>query len=141
MHPVSEKTDYECEWKCGGWASTRRWPPRWPGNLTEDAFSWKCIKLSGFASAKSVERFTNSCTEKAAKELGLTVRAWIVTTAVAGCDWTRMGRGPIPATEKALRRADLALDQMDVIELNEAFAAQSLYVINEAGFSAEKRGC
>ena len=49
-----------------------------------------------------------------------------------------MGKGPLPATEKALKRADLTIDKMDAIELNEAFAAQSLYVIKEGGWDMDK---
>jgi acetyl-CoA acetyltransferase family protein len=73
-----------------------------------------------------------------AAELDLKPRARIVSRAVAGVDWTRMGMGPIPATEKALKRAGLTIKDIDVIELNEAFAAQSLYVIKKAGWPMEK---
>jgi len=73
-----------------------------------------------------------------ADKLGLPLRAIIVSTAVAGCDPERMGMGPLPATEKALARADLKLEDMDAIELNEAFAAQSLYVIRKGGWDAAK---
>ena len=76
--------------------------------------------------------------ESFAKENGLTIRAEIVSRAIAGVDWTRMGKGPLPATEKALRKADLTMDDIEVIELNEAFAAQSLYVINEGGWDPNK---
>jgi acetyl-CoA C-acetyltransferase/3-oxo-5,6-didehydrosuberyl-CoA/3-oxoadipyl-CoA thiolase len=57
---------------------------------------------------------------------GATPLARIVTTAVAGVDPSVMGIGPIPATRKALARAGLRMDQIDLIELNEAFAAQGL---------------
>jgi 3-oxoadipyl-CoA thiolase len=57
--------------------------------------------------------------------------ARIVTTAVAGVDPSVMGLGPIPATQKALKRAGLRLDQIDLIELNEAFAAQAIACIRE----------
>ncbi len=76
--------------------------------------------------------------ESFAKENGLTIRAEIVSRAVAGVDWTRMGMGPIPATNKALEKAGLTMDDVDVIELNEAFAAQALYVIQEGGWDAGK---
>ncbi len=76
--------------------------------------------------------------EERAKELGIPLRARFVTTAFAGCDPTRMGMGPIPATEKALKRAGMTIDQMDVIELNEAFAAQSLYVLKKTGWDQSK---
>ena len=76
--------------------------------------------------------------ESFAKENGLTIRAEIVSRAVAGVDWTRMGMGPIPATNKALEKAGLTMNDIEVIELNEAFAAQSLYVIQEGGWDADK---
>ena len=62
----------------------------------------------------------------------------IVSRAVAGVDWTIMGSGPLPATEKALSNASLTMDDIDVIELNEAFAAQSLYVIKKGGWDLNK---
>jgi 3-oxoadipyl-CoA thiolase len=57
--------------------------------------------------------------------------ARIVTTAVAGVDPSCMGLGPIPATQKALARAGLTIDQIDLVELNEAFAAQAIACIRE----------
>ena len=62
----------------------------------------------------------------------------IVSRAVAGVDWTIMGSGPLPATEKALNNASLTMDDIDVIELNEAFAAQSLYVVKKGGWDLNK---
>jgi len=73
-----------------------------------------------------------------AEENGLTIRAAIASRAVVGVDWTRMGMGPIPATEKALKKAGLTMEDIEVIELNEAFAAQALYVIQEGGWDASK---
>jgi acetyl-CoA acyltransferase len=49
-----------------------------------------------------------------------------------------MGAGPLPATEKALKKAGLSMDDIETIELNEAFAAQSLYVIREGGWDMDK---
>lgn len=77
-------------------------------------------------------------TEEKARELGLKLRARFVTTAVAGCDWTRMGMGPIPASRKALERAGLSDKDIDVFELNEAFAAQSLYCLKKLGWDQKK---
>jgi acetyl-CoA acyltransferase len=71
--------------------------------------------------------------EAALKQHGLTPRARIVTSAVAGVEPRIMGMGPVPSSRKALERAGLKLDQMDVIELNEAFAAQSLACMRELG--------
>ena len=72
------------------------------------------------------------------KKHNLSPRAEIVARAVAGVEWERMGKGPLPATEKVLTKTGLSLDEMDAIELNEAFAAQSLYVIREGGWPEEK---
>jgi 3-oxoadipyl-CoA thiolase len=64
-------------------------------------------------------------------ELGLAPLARIVSTAVAGVDPAYMGIGPVPAARKALARAGLTADQLDLVELNEAFAAQALACIRE----------
>ena len=69
---------------------------------------------------------------------GLKIRATIKGRSVAGVDWKRMGIGPIPATEKVLEKTGLSLDDIDVIELNEAFSAQSLYVIEQSGWDKLK---
>lgn len=64
-----------------------------------------------------------------AKELGMTPRARIKSMAVAGCDPSIMGFGPVPASQKALKRAKMDMGDVDYIELNEAFAAQGLSVL------------
>ena len=64
--------------------------------------------------------------------------ARIVTTAVAGVDPSCMGLGPIPATKKALKRAGLTIDQIGLVELNEAFAAQAIACIRELKLDPEK---
>jgi acetyl-CoA acyltransferase len=66
-----------------------------------------------------------------AKALGLKPRAKVRSMAVAGCDAAIMGYGPVPATQKALKRAGLSIDDIQVAELNEAFAAQSLPVLKD----------
>lgn len=76
--------------------------------------------------------------EEFAKDHKLEARARIVSRAIAGVDWTRMGMGPIPASAKALERAGIEAKDLDYIELNEAFAAQSLYVLKETGWPQEK---
>lgn len=68
----------------------------------------------------------------------LPIRAEIVSRAVAGVDWKRMGMGPLPATEKALAKANVTMTDIETIELNEAFAAQSLYVIREGKWDESK---
>ena len=73
-----------------------------------------------------------------AKELGLSPKFKIKSRAVAGVEWTRMGSGPLPATEKVLAKAGLQLSDIDAIELNEAFAAQSLYVIRKGAWDMDK---
>src|SRR5690606_29626735 len=69
--------------------------------------------------------------EEAVKRLGLTPRARVVAAAAAGVEPRIMGIGPIPARRKVLAKAGLSIDQMDVIELNEAFAAQALAVTRD----------
>ncbi len=73
--------------------------------------------------------------KEAANEYGLSPRARIVAMATAGVAPRIMGMGPVPATRKVLRIAGLSLEQMDVIELNEAFAAQGLAVMRELGLA------
>tara|TARA_B100000902_G_scaffold130270_1_gene129237 strand:+ start:458 stop:1588 length:1131 start_codon:yes stop_codon:yes gene_type:complete len=76
--------------------------------------------------------------ESKANEMGLKAKFRIKSRAVAGVDWTRMGSGPLPATEKALSKAGISMNDIDIIELNEAFAAQSLYVIRKGGWDVDK---
>jgi acetyl-CoA acetyltransferase family protein len=73
-----------------------------------------------------------------ARELGIKPLAVIRAMAVAGVDPTIMGIGPVPAVQKALKRAGLKLEDMDVIELNEAFAAQAIAVIRELKIDLKK---
>ena len=67
------------------------------------------------------------------EELGLEPMARVIATAVAGVDPSCMGLGPIPATRKALERAGITVEQLDLIELNEAFASQAIACIRELG--------
>ena len=76
--------------------------------------------------------------EDTANELGLRPLARIVATAIAGVDPCVMGTGPVPATQKALQRADLLLSDIDLIELNEAFAAQALACIDMLDMDIER---
>ena len=82
--------------------------------------------------------FVLVCSEKFAEKNGLTPLARIVSTAVTGCAPEIMGIGPVEATNKALSRAGLSIADLGIIELNEAFAAQSLAVIEELGLDPEK---
>lgn len=73
-----------------------------------------------------------------AYELNLKPLAKIRARAVAGVDPSYMGMGPVPATKKALKRAGITIDQIDLVEINEAFAAQSLACIRELDIPEEK---
>jgi 3-oxoadipyl-CoA thiolase len=73
-----------------------------------------------------------------ARELGLRPLARVVSTAVAGVDPAIMGVGPVPASRKALERAGIGVEDLDLVELNEAFAAQSVVCIDELGLDPEK---
>ena len=77
--------------------------------------------------------------EAATNEYGLKPIARVVTWAAAGVEPRIMGIGPVPATKKVLSLAGLSIDQMDVIELNEAFAAQGLAVLRELGVDEKAR--
>jgi len=76
--------------------------------------------------------------EARARELGLRPIARMLSSAVAGVDPATMGLGPIPASRRALERAGLTVDDVDLVELNEAFAAQALPVMRELGLDPEK---
>ena len=76
--------------------------------------------------------------EKVANNNNLKPKFRVKSRSIAGVDWTRMGSGPLPATDKALKRAGMTMNDIDVIELNEAFAAQSLYVIRKGGWDENK---
>ena len=78
------------------------------------------------------------CSRDLAEKNDLKIRAAIKGRSVVGVDWKRMGKGPIPATEKVLQNAGMSMDEIDVIELNEAFAAQSLYVIENGNWNRSR---
>jgi len=66
------------------------------------------------------------------------IRATIRGRSVVGVDWRRMGIGPLPATEKVLKHSEMTMQDIDAIELNEAFSAQALYVINTGKWDQDK---
>lgn len=72
-----------------------------------------------------------------AEELGLEPLATIASYASGGVDPSIMGTGPIPATKKALEKIDMTVEDLDLIEANEAFAAQALSVIKEMNFDTD----
>src|SRR3984893_16278907 len=76
--------------------------------------------------------------EEAVKKFGLNPVAKIISMAVAGVDPAIMGIGPVPATQKALKRAGLNINEIGLVELNEAFASQSLACINDLGLDESK---
>lgn len=94
------------------------------GTITAGTSSALCAGAAGLA-VMSAER---------AQALGLAPIARVASTGVAGCDASIMGYGPVPATRKALKTAGLTAEDIQTIELNEAFAAQSLPVLKDLGF-------
>ena len=66
------------------------------------------------------------------------IKATIRGRSVVGVDWRRMGIGPLPATEKVLKHSEMTMQDIDAIELNEAFSAQALYVINKGKWNIDK---
>ncbi len=127
-------------------------PIRWKGGTVErDGCPRPDTTLEGLANLKlafdeqgTVTAGTSSpvtdgaaatlvCSEEYAERKGLTPLARIRSFAVSGCAPEIMGIGPVVSTRKALERAGLTLDEIDVVELNEAFASQSLACIDELG--------
>ena len=78
------------------------------------------------------------CEEQFAKDNNLDILARIITTSVEGCEPELMGLGPIGASQKALKRANLSIKDIDIIELNEAFASQSLACIRDLNIDKKK---
>jgi acetyl-CoA acetyltransferase family protein len=76
--------------------------------------------------------------EERARELGVETLGAFAGSAVAGVDPRVMGIGPVPAVRKLLERTGVAVDDLDLVELNEAFASQSLAVVRELGLDAER---
>lgn len=78
------------------------------------------------------------CSEEFALKHGLTIMAEVASFAVAGCDPTLMGMGPVEATKKALAKAGITINDIDVAELNEAFGSQALACIKQLGIDESK---
>jgi len=78
------------------------------------------------------------CEEQFAKDNNLDILARIITTSVDGCEPELMGLGPIGASQKALKRANLSIKDIDIVELNEAFASQSLACIRDLNIDKKK---
>ena len=119
-------------------------------NIRPDSDQEKLDKLrTAFDSEGTVTAATSSpltdgaaailiCEENYAKENNLTILGRILSTAVEGCDPNFMGLGPIFASKKALKRANLSINKIDIVELNEAFASQSLACIKDLGLDINK---
>ena len=73
-----------------------------------------------------------------AEKNSIQIKATIKGRSIVGVDWRRMGMGPLPATENVLKSLDMTMNDIDVIELNEAFSAQALYVIKKGEWDASK---
>lgn len=123
---------------------TRDEPPRPDSSLDKLARLRPAFEVGGTVTAGNSSGLTDGAaavlvaSEAAVREHGWKPLARIVTSAVAGVEPQRMGIGPVHATRKALKRAGLSLDDIDLIELNEAFAAQSLACIKELGLDRAK---
>ena len=116
-----------------------------PGTTAESLAKLKCCsgKEGGLVTAGNASGINDGAaaivvmSEEKAKELGVKPMATFVAGALGGCAPEIMGIGPVPATKKALKIAGLTIDDMDLIEANEAFAAQSVAVQKELGFSSD----
>jgi acetyl-CoA acetyltransferase family protein len=116
-----------------------------PGTNIEDLAGLKPAFLAdGTVTAATSSPLTDGaaatlvCSEEYAKEHGLTPLARIKSIAVAGCAPETMGLGPIVATRKALERASLTMEDIDIVEINEAFASQSIACIQDLNIPMEK---
>lgn len=116
-----------------------------PGTTTEALGGLKpAFDANGTVTAGTSSPLTDGASavlvtsEDYAKEHGLPILARIKSVAVSGCNPETMGLGPIESSRKALKRAGITADQLDVVELNEAFASQSLAVIRDLGLDESK---
>ena len=114
------------------------------GSTIEGLAKLRAINPGGFVTAGNASGINDGAaavvvmSEEKAKELGVTPMATYVTGALGGVDPSIMGVGPVASTKKALAKADLTIDDMDLIEANEAFAAQSVAVARDLKFDMSK---
>ena len=114
-----------------------------PPNLEKMAELKPAFVESGTVTAATSSPLTDGasamlvCSEEFAISHGLKPLASILSTAVSGVPPEIMGYGPVPSSQKALQRAGLSMDDLDVIELNEAFSAQSLACMQDLGLEME----
>jgi acetyl-CoA C-acetyltransferase len=117
--------------------------PRRDTNLEKMAKLKPVFKLGGTVTAGNSSGRNDGAaavvvmSEEKAAELGIRPMARFLAAGIAGVNPTIMGIGPVPATRKALERSGLSLEDIGLIELNEAFAAQSLAVVKETGFNRD----
>lgn len=117
-----------------------------PGTTAESLSKLKCCsgKDGGLVTAGNASGINDGAaaivvmSEEKAKELGVTPMATFVAGALGGCEPEIMGIGPVPATRKALKLAGLGMNDIDLIEANEAFAAQSVAVARDLEFDMNK---
>ena len=117
-----------------------------PGTTAESLAGLRCCsgKEGGVVTAGNASGINDGAaavvvmSEEKAKELGVTPMATYVTGALGGVDPSIMGVGPVPAVTKAMARANMTVDDFDLIEANEAFAAQSLAVAQDLKFDMSK---
>lgn len=116
-----------------------------PGTSAEDLAGLKlAFDKNGSVTAGTSSPLTDGaaavlvCSEEYAKTNGLPIIAKIKSMAISGCAPEIMGIGPVEATKKALKRAGLTMDDIDIVELNEAFSSQSLACIGDLGIPTEK---
>ena len=108
-------------------------------NSLKLVFDKECTITAGTASPfTDGASATLICNEEYAKENNLDILAKVVSTSVQGCPPELMGLGPIGASKKALKRANLTIEDIDVVELNEAFASQSLACIKDLNIDPQK---
>jgi acetyl-CoA acyltransferase len=125
-----------------GWGvATVDEPPR-PGTTLEALAALKTpFRPNGRVTAGNAAGLNDGATaallasDKKAKELGLTPKATLVSFAFAGVEPEVMGYGPVPSTEKALKKAGLTIDQIGLFEINEAFAVQVLAFLDHFGIA------
>jgi acetyl-CoA acyltransferase len=128
----------------GGGTADRDQGPRADTSLEKLASLAPSFKEGGQVTAGNSSQISDGAaavllmSRERAKDLGLPPLARVRATAVTGVDPEIMGWGPVPATRKALRRAGLAMDQVDLVEINEAFACQVLACARELGIPEEK---
>jgi acetyl-CoA acyltransferase len=97
-----------------------------------------CVTAGNSSQTSDGAAFVIVMSEKLVKQLGLTPIGRLVACASAGVEPRIMGIGPVAAIPKVLKQANMNLSDLDTIELNEAFASQSIAVIREAGLDPEK---